>query len=174
MDKKELDSVINYNEHAIFMSEIALAILNRDKSILDVKGVKEIIAMYLLIPYITRDRLDKPSSNNSIPLLDLNEIFTKIYEADDVSFDIKLGSLRNSICHSYVTVEDKDNGYIIIDDRAIYSTGKEHSSLQQKSRCLGLSINLVEVKLKALHNKIIKLQKDFNKKLKKDNGYADE
>ena len=42
-----------YNSHAKFLADIAIAILNGNKLVLDVNGVKEIIALYLLIPYIT-------------------------------------------------------------------------------------------------------------------------
>lgn len=171
MDEKELYSIINYNKHAIFMSEIALAILNNDKSILDIKGVKELIATYLLIPYITKDQLDKPSINNNIPQLAMNEIFQQATDENGNLCDITLDNLRNSICHSFLTVEDKDNGYIIIDDRAIYNSRATHAKLQKKSLCQKLDIKSVEIKLKELHSKIIKQQHDFNEQLKKDNGY---
>lgn len=42
------------------MAEIAVAVLNWNKSVLDVNWVKEIIALYLLIPYITPDTLVTP------------------------------------------------------------------------------------------------------------------
>lgn len=171
MDKKELDSIIKYNTHAIFMSEIALAVLNNNKSILDVKGVKELIATYLLIPYITRDQLDTPSVNNNIPQLDINDVFQKAMDENGNICDITLDNLRNSICHSFLTVEDRDNGYIIIDDRAIYNSRATHANLQKKSLCQKLDIKSVEMKLKELHSKIIKQQHDFNEQLKKDNGY---
>ena len=173
MDKKELDSVIKYNGHAIFMSEIALAILNNNKSILDVKGVKELIATYLLIPYITRDQLDTPSVNNNIPQLDINEVFQKAMDENGNICDITLDNLRNSICHSFLTVEDRDNGYIVIDDRAIYSDRKSHANLTKKSLCQKIDIKSAETKLKELHSRVIKEQRDFNEQLKKDNGYND-
>lgn len=173
MDKKELDSIIKYNTHAIFMSEIALAVLNNNKSILDVKGVKELIATYLLIPYITRDQLDTPSVNNNIPQLDINDVFQKAMDENGNICDITLDNLRNSICHSFLTVEDRDNGYIVIDDRAIYSDRKSHANLPQKSLCQKIDIKSAKTKLKELHTRVIKVQRDFNEQLKKANGYND-
>lgn len=42
-----------YNSHAKLLADVALNILNGNKDVLDVNGIKEIIALYLLIPYIT-------------------------------------------------------------------------------------------------------------------------
>ena len=48
------------------MAEIALNILQGNKNTLDATGAKEIIALYLMIPYMTKSRLDAPRQNRRI------------------------------------------------------------------------------------------------------------
>lgn len=50
--------VKNYNEHALFLADIAKAVLGGNRNVLDVNGVKEIIALYLMIPYMSSSTLD--------------------------------------------------------------------------------------------------------------------
>ncbi|MBQ8464522.1 MAG: hypothetical protein IJ545_00765 [Alphaproteobacteria bacterium] len=169
MNKDELDSIIKYNEHAVFMSEIALEVLKGNKLILDLKGVKELIAMYLLIPYITKDQLDKPSMNHNLPQLDINKIFQNSIDSEGNKCDITLDNLRNAICHSFVTIEDREEGYIIIDDRAIYTNRASHSNQIKKSLCQRIHIESAKAKLLELHNDVIDQQKSFNVQLKKNN-----
>lgn len=79
----EIENALGYNEHAIFMSRIAIELLNGNIDILSAKGVKEIIAMYLLIPYITNKQLDTPDSKYyNIPKLDINSLFSKVQYKD--------------------------------------------------------------------------------------------
>ena len=52
MDKEKEDIIKRYNEHAKFVADIAIEVLAGNKNVLDVNGVKEIIALYLFIPYI--------------------------------------------------------------------------------------------------------------------------
>ena len=169
MNKDELDSIIQYNKHAIFMSEIALEILNNNKLLFDVKGVKELIAMYLLIPYITKDQLDKPSTNHNIPQLDINTIFQSAIDSNGNKCDITLDNLRNAICHSFVSIEDRDGGYIIVDDRAIINRAS-HTNQTNKSLCEKIKIESAKMKLLELHKDIIERQEAFNTQLKKNNN----
>lgn len=50
--------VKNYNEHALFLADIAKAVLGGNRNVLDVNGVKEIIALYWMIPYMSYSTLD--------------------------------------------------------------------------------------------------------------------
>lgn len=112
MEKEQNEKANKYNEHAKFLADIALAVLDGNKSVLDVNGVKEIIALYLLVPYITHDSLPTPGPDYVIPKID--ECFYN---------DITYRNLRDSICHSFVTIEeDKNDGSphgknLIFDDR---------------------------------------------------------
>lgn len=54
------ERINNCNDHATHMADIALRILAGDEKILRVSGVKEQIALYLLIPYMTLDTLTTP------------------------------------------------------------------------------------------------------------------
>lgn len=165
-EKTELDKIINYNEHAIFMSEIAVKLLEYDNYILITKGVRELIAMYLLIPYITNIQLDKPDSNNyNIPKLDINSIFTKLINEDGSMSEITLDGLRNAICHSFVTIEE--NQGIILDDRASCNR-KTHDRREYKGFCNRLEFDKTRKRLLELHNEVIKQQKDINSALLKD------
>src|SRR5665647_3527822 len=105
------DRDTNFREHSIFLSEIAQNILNGNDNVLSIPGVREIIALYLLIPYTTYDQLDT-GMPSKMPQLDLSQEFMD---------GVNLRNLRDAICHSFVTVEEssKDKlGRIIIDDRS--------------------------------------------------------
>ena len=141
------DRDTNFKEHSIFLSEIAQNILDGNDKFLLIPGVREIIALYLLIPYATNDQLNA-GMPSKMPKLDLSEEFIS---------GITVRNLRDTICHSFVTVEEssKDKlGRIIIDDRA-QMTRKIHN--EQESKTLGtiLEIPQTHKKLKELHSKII-------------------
>ena len=141
------DRDTNFKEHSIFLSEIAQNILDGNDKFLSIPGVREIIALYLLIPYATNDQLNT-GMPSKMPKLDLSEEFIS---------GITVRNLRDTICHSFVTVEEssKDKlGRIIIDDRA-QMTRKIHN--EQESKTLGtiLEIPQTHKKLKELHSKII-------------------
>ena len=141
------DRDTNFKEHSIFLSEIAQHLLAGNNKILLVPGVKEIIALYLLIPYTTYDQLDA-GMPSKMPKLDLAEEFI-----DGVS----LRNLRDAICHSFVTVEESSKeklGRIIIDDRAQMSR-KAHDQQLKKSLNVSLEIPQTHKKLNELHSKII-------------------
>src|SRR4051794_28319204 len=104
------DRDTNFREHSIFLSEIAESILKSNDGILSIPGVREIIALYLIIPYATNDQLDA-GMPSKMPQLDLTEEFIN---------GVNLRNLRDTICHSFVTVEESTVdklGRIIIDDR---------------------------------------------------------
>jgi hypothetical protein len=141
------DRDTNFKEHSIFLSEIAQNVLAGNNGIFEVPGVREIIALYLLIPYATYDQLDA-GMPSKMPKLDLSEEFV-----DGVS----LRNLRDAICHSFVTVEESSKeklGRIIIDDRA-QMTRKLHEQQSPKSKNLSLEIPFTHKKLKELHSKVI-------------------
>jgi hypothetical protein len=140
----------NYNEHAKFLADIALEVLRGNSLVLDINGVKEIIALYLLIPYATPQRLDTPGGKYKIPRVDGN-----------FAPNIQLRDLRDAICHSFVTVEeDKNDGsrhgkQLIVDDRATLSR-KNHDELEVKSKAVNIDIMYAHKKLEELFEEIIK------------------
>jgi len=141
------DRDTNFQEHSIFLSEIAQSILNGNDAILSIPGVREIISMYLLIPYATHDQLDAGMSSK-IPKLDLNEEFLS---------GINLRNLRDTICHSFVSVEESSAGRlgrIIIDDRSQMNR-KEHNDLVIKTKGVFVEITEANKKLNELHAKVI-------------------
>ena len=140
-------SIMQYNSHAKFLADIAMAILNGNKAVLDVNGIKEIIALYLLIPYITPNTLVTPDEKCVIPKL-----------AGSFSDTITLEDLRNTICHSFVTVE-KDTGdgtvhgkTLILDDRVFYHNRKEHAEL-------GIHESACRIPIDYTHDRLIELFK---------------
>lgn len=141
------DRDTNYREHSIFLSEIALNILEGNDRILLTPGVREIIALYLLIPYATNDQLEA-GMPSKMPKLDLSEEFIN---------GVNLRNLRDTICHSFVTVEESSQdrlGRIILDDRA-QMTRKTHNEQESKSKGIFFEIPKTHEKLKELHLKII-------------------
>ena len=143
-------SIAQYNSHAKFLADIAKAILDGKKAVLDVNGVKEIIALYLLIPYMTPDTLTPPDEKCIIPKL-----------SGSFSDDITLEDLRNTICHSFVTVEkDKGDGSIhgktlILDDRVIYHNRKEHAELGIHESAYRIPIDYTHKRLRELFDEIL-------------------
>ena len=141
------DRDTNYKEHSIFLSEIAQNILDGNDKFLFIPGVREIIALYLLIPYTTYDQLDA-GMPSKMPKLDLTEEFIN---------GVNLRNLRDAICHSFVTVEESTReklGRIIIDDRAQMNR-KAHNEQEIKSLNVSLEIIQAQKKLRELHTKII-------------------
>ena len=171
MESEKLKRIVNYNEHAIFMAEIAEKLLEVEDEVLIAKGVRELIAMYLLIPYITIGQLDKPYEKYyNVPKLDINTIFTKLLTKDNNTIEITLEGLRSAICHSFITIED--NKGIVIDDRSSCSRST-HDKLTNKSFCNKLDIDETRLKLLELHRQIIKMQKEFNNNLIQNNDVFD-
>ena len=161
--QKEIEDAISYNEHAIFMSRIGIELLNGNIDVLNAKGVKEIIAMYLLIPYITKNQLDKPDENYyNIPKLDINSIFTKVYNKDNTLSEMTLDGIRNAICHSFVSLTE--HGDLLLDDRASCDK-KAHSAMIDKGFCNRLELEKTSKKLLSLHWDVIKQQQEFIKKI---------
>lgn len=159
MNMNDLEDAISYNEHAILISRIAIEILRGNINILNAKGVKELIAMYLLIPYITNNQLDKPDENYyNIPKLDINSNFTKVHNIDGTLSNMTLDGMRNAICHSFVSLTE--HGDILLDDRASCDK-KAHSALIDKGFCNRLEIEKTSKKLLLLHMYVIKQQQEF-------------
>ena len=141
------DRDTNFREHSIFLSEIAQNILAGNDRFLLIPGVREIIALYLLIPYTTNDQLDR-GMPSKMPKLDLSEEFIN---------GVNLRNLRDTICHSFVTVEESSKerlGRIIVDDRA-QMTRNTHDAQESKTLNVSLEIPQAHKKLKELHSKII-------------------
>lgn len=145
------ERIANYNDHAKFMADIAMSILNGNKCVLEVNGVKEIIALYLLIPYITPDKLTTPDEKCVIPNI-----------SGDFCNDISLEDLRNAICHSFVTVEeDKNDGTIhgkrlIVDDRALFHNRKSHTDMGIHSTATNIMIEDAHKRLVELFAEVLK------------------
>lgn len=142
---KDRDS--NFREHSIFLSEIAQNILNGNDKILSIPGVREIIALYLIIPYTTHSQLDA-GMPSKMPKLDLSKEFMN---------GINLRNLRDTICHSFVTVEESTEGKagrIIIDDRAQMNR-KMHNEQEIKTKSVVVDIQHARNKLNELHTEII-------------------
>lgn len=144
MDK---DRDTNFSEHSIFLAEIAKNILEGNDNSLSTPGVREIIALYLLIPYITHSQLDT-GMRSKMPQLNLSEEFIN---------GINLRNLRDTLCHSFVSVEEsigKNIGRIIIDDRSQMDK-KTHDTQVIKTKGIFVDVKEAHEKLQALHDKII-------------------
>lgn len=142
---------MQYNSHAKLLADTAVEILKGNKNVLDVKGIKEIVALYLLIPYITPDTLTPPDEKCFIPKV-----------TGDFSGEITLEDLRNTICHSFVTVEkDKGDGSIhgntlVLDDRALYNSRKSHADLGVHESACRIPIEYVHRRLMELFDEVLK------------------
>ena len=131
---------------------------------LDVKGIRELLAMYLLVPYITNSQLDTPDKNSNIPKLDVNSVFTKVLKDGSLS-DMTLDRLRNALCHSFVAITDK--GDLMLDDRATCDR-KTHDSMADKGFCNRLVLKKTRNKLLSLHKEVLKQQAIYNNNLLKE------
>ena len=144
------EKIKNYNSHAVFLADIAKAIIENNKNVLDVNGVKEIISLYLLIPYMTESTLKTPDEKCLIPKL-----------SGDFLPGISFASLRNTISHSFVTTEeDKNDGSmhgkcLIFDDR-LKEDRKLHSSKDYHSNAESLLIELVHKRIREMIDEILK------------------
>lgn len=164
MDKEELENITSYNNHAITMSNIAISLLMGGNP-LNIKGVRELLAMYLLVPYITKSQLETPSENCNIPKLDVNLIFAKVMNKDGTLSEMTLESLRNAICHSFMALTDK--GDLMLDDRASLDR-KTHEELEDKGFCNRLELAKTRSQLLSLHKQVIQQQVEFHNDLLKD------
>ena len=164
INKDELENIVSYNNHAITMSHIALSLLTGGNP-LNVKGVREILAMYLLVPYITNSQLDTPDENHNIPLLDLKSLFTKVINKDGSLAEMTLDDLRNAICHSFIALTE--HGDLLLDDRASCDK-KTHRALVDKGFCNRLELDKTREKLLSLHKQVIQQQVNFHNHLLKE------
>lgn len=164
MNKEELDNILSYNNHATTMSQIAVNLLKGENP-LEVKGVRELLAMYLLVPYITNSQLDTPDENYNIPKLDINTVFTKVQYKDGSLSDMTLDRLRNALCHSFVALTDK--GDLMLDDRASCDR-KTHDSMTDKGFCNRLVLEKTRNKLLSLHREVLEQQARYNDNLLKE------
>lgn len=163
MNKEELENTISYNNHAVTMSQIAINLLMGGNP-LNKKGIRELLSMYLLIPYITKTQLDTPENSN-IPQLSLNTVFTKVLYKDGSLSDMTLDSLRNALCHSFVALTDK--GDLLLDDRA--SCDRDvHDKRQDKGFCTRLEVEKTRTKLLQFHKEVLKQQAEYNNNLLKE------
>lgn len=164
MNKEELENILSYNNHATTMSQIAVNLLMGENP-LDIKGVRELLAMYLLVPYITNSQLDTPDENYNIPKLDVNTVFTKVQFKDGRLSDMTLDRLRNALCHSFVALTDK--GDLMLDDRASCDR-KTHDSMTDKGFCNRLVLEKTRNKLLSLHREVFEQQARYNDNLLKE------
>jgi len=145
------DQIKRYNEHAKFLADIARAVLEGNKNVLDINGVKEIIALYLMIPYMTPDTLTTPDAQCIIPKV-----------SGDFCDDIRIEDLRNALGHSFATVEaDKNDGtmhgkVLTIDDRATYQKRNDHTAL-------GIHGGTINVKIDYVHKRLLELLDEIEK-----------
>lgn len=165
MHKEELENITSYNNHAITMSNIAISLLMGGNP-LNIKGVRELLAMYLLVPYITKSQLETPSENYNIPKLDVNSLFTKVINKDGTMSEMTLDGLRNAICHSFMALTDK--GDLMLDDRACFPNRKAHDEVKDKGCFNRLVLNKTRDKLLSLHKQVIQQQVEFHNNLLKD------
>lgn len=165
MDREELENITSYNNHAITMSNIAISLLIGGNP-LNIKGVRELLAMYLLVPYITKSQLETPSENYNIPQLDVNSLFAKVINKDGTLSEMTLESLRNAICHSFMALTDK--GDLILDDRACFPNQKTHDKFEDKGFCNRLELAKTRRKLLSLHKQVIQKQIEFHHDILQD------
>lgn len=164
MNKEELENILSYNNHATTMSQIAVSLLMGENP-LNVKGIRELLAMYLLVPYITKVQLETPDENCKIPKLDINTLFTKVQHKDGKYTDMTLGRLRDALCHSFVALTDK--GDLMLDDRACYDR-QTHDTIADKGCFNRLVLNKTREKLLSLHNEVLQQQARYNDNLLKE------
>ena len=133
------DKIKKYNEHAKFLAEIASRILDWNTEMLKENNwIKELISFYLLIPYISKNQLVTPDEKCKIP-----KIIKSLGKTDNWK-EITLSSLRDSMCHSFVTIEWNNNdgsNYITFDDRAYCKNKDEHDNLKDKCWCCRIKVN---------------------------------
>ena len=145
------DQIIKFNEHSKFLADIARAVLEDNKNVLDVNGVKEIIALYLMMPYMTPDTLTTPDDKCVIPKV-----------VGDFCSGVRIEDLRHAMGHSFVTVEeDKNDGslhgkVLIFDDRAMYQKRKDHADLGKHGSTISIKIDYVHKRLLELLDEIEK------------------
>ena len=141
-------AVMRYNEHAKFSAEIAEYLLNGNvNGLKEDNWIKELIAFYLLIPYITNELLDTPDERCKIPKIDSDLIIAKT----DTWKEISINNLRNAICHWLVFI-DSDNEWnkvLVFDDRVFYER-REHDNLTDKEGCCHIKVNDAHTKLMEL------------------------
>ena len=158
---EELQNIITYNKHAIMMSKIAVGLLEGENP-LDIRGVRELLALYLLIPYITHKQLDTPAANYNVPKLDMKTVFAKVLFEDGSLSEVTLDNLRNALCHSFVSLSD--SGDIVLDDRASCDRAT-HDSQTDKGFCNRFEVVKTRKKLLELHKDILKQQTEFTNNL---------
>lgn len=129
------DAIEKYNSHAMFLAELAQATLDGNASIMEMNGVRQILALYLLIPYMTDSKLEKPDDACEIPTI--SGLFSK---------DIDFKDLRDAICHSFTTTEEAGDS-LIIDDRATMKR-KTHDRLGQHGSCIKIPIDYTDKRLR--------------------------
>jgi len=118
--------------------------------VLSVNWVKDIFALYLLIPYIASDTLETPGEKYILPKTSWNFCNNVIFK-----------NLRDSICHTFVTVEEKVNDwsghgdYLIFDGRILYDR-RTHDKLGYYSKTWNIDVKYVHQRLLELYNEIIK------------------
>lgn len=111
-----------YFAQNILMAEIAKEIMKQNFDFFNVDGIKELICLYLLLPYINPDSLKYDSNHKALT----------IYSDEEICFDnIKMRNLRNTLSHSFLGLELKDahgwkeNG-LVFDDRILFDSKEEH------------------------------------------------
>lgn len=166
MNKTELENIISYNNHAVTMAQIAVNLLE-GKNPLNVRGVRELLALYLLVPYITNKRLDVPAANYNVPQLDTKTVLTKVRFKNGSLSEMTLDNLRNALCHSFVALTEK--GDLILDDRASCDR-KTHDTIPDKGFCNRLEVLKTRRKLLELHKEVLKQQAEFNNGLVRKYG----
>jgi len=155
--------------HNIYMAEIANCIINGMVPLNDEGkvlfsedadyqvGVKEIIGLYLLIPYINdrKNQLKYDQRHEQISIYNENEIAFKDIRGNEIT----MKNLRNTICHSFVScdLQDGKNPVIVFDDRIIMEK-KEHNDLANSvsgSKCILVKPNEVLQFLKKSFSNIL-------------------
>ena len=156
--------------HNLYMAEIADCIINDGVPLSDnatimfskdayyQHGVREIIGLYLLIPYI----------NNEKNQLQYDEYHRQLSVYDDktVAFkstdgaDITIKNLRDTICHSFVScdlLEDGQEPVIVFDDRIVMPRS-DHKKLENSpdgTKCILVSCSDVRSFLKQAFREIL-------------------
>jgi len=167
-----------FNEHATFLSEIAVDLLNCNDICLHKTGVREIIALYLLIPYISKSQLKTPGENYVVPQLQITDVFTDVIKCkngnikpedlknDDLKIPMTLENLRNTICHSAVFAQEnseKTRRELVIDCRSLYDKKPEHDTKGHHSDNVLVPVAIAHERLKELHNEVIGLSPKNNR-----------
>lgn len=134
----------------LYLARMALKIINNDfEQIKNEKCAKEIVALYLLIPYITNNTLDGKLGDEGFKIPKISSGGFALF-IDNKPLSQK--NLRDTLCHSTIfPYINGDNSQIIFDDRITMSQTEHNHKSENQSIPKGISLNSMVV-----HDEVLK------------------